>query len=41
MTAQDLAELLELLRESDEQERDRLLGELLVTLYPTPEAQDS
>ena len=41
MTAQDLAELLELLRESDEEVRDRLLDELLVALYPTPEAQDS
>jgi hypothetical protein len=41
MTAQDLAEHLELLRESNEERRDRLLHELLVTLYPTAEAQDS
>jgi hypothetical protein len=41
MTAQDLAEHLELLRESDEEGRDRLLHELLVTLYPTLDAQDS
>jgi hypothetical protein len=41
MTVQDLAEHLELLRERDEDERDRLLHEVLVGLYPTLEAQDS
>ncbi len=41
MTAQDLAQHLAMLRASGEQERDRLLNELLVALYPTPEAQDS
>jgi hypothetical protein len=41
MTAQDLAQHLALLRASGEDERDRLLHELLVTLYPSPEAQDS
>ena len=41
MTAQDLAEHLQVLRESDEDERDRRLYEVLVSLYPTPEAQDS
>ena len=41
MTVQDLAEHLEQLRRTDEEERDRLLYELLVALYATPEAQDS
>ena len=41
MTAQDLAEHLEALSESSEEDRDRLLHELLVTVYSTREAQNS
>ncbi|MGZ4269459.1 MAG: hypothetical protein ACXVFN_14050 [Solirubrobacteraceae bacterium] len=41
MTAQDLAEHLEALSEATEEERDRLLHELLVQVYATRQAQDS
>ncbi len=41
MTAEDLAEHLETLRRTKEEERDQLLYELLVALYATPEAQNS
>ncbi len=41
MTAEDLAAHLQMLRETDEEQRDRLLHDLLVAIYATPEAQDS
>lgn len=40
MTAQDLAEHLEVLEQANEEERDRLLHELLIAVYATREAQD-
>ena len=41
MTTEDLAALLLALRTTGDASLDRLLHELLVALYPTPEAQDS
>ena len=41
MTADDLAEHLEVLAESSEDERDQLLHDLLVQVYPTKRTQDS
>lgn len=40
MTAEDLAQHLELLTESTEDDRDQLLHDLLVTVYPTKRTQD-
>ncbi len=41
MTADDLAQHLEVLAESTEDERDQLLHDLLVQVYPTKSTQDS
>jgi hypothetical protein len=41
MTAEDLAEHLELLAASSEEDRDQLLHDLLVQAYPTKHTQDS
>jgi hypothetical protein len=41
MTVDDLAQHLELLAESTEDERDRLLHDLLVQVYPSKRTQDS
>ena len=41
MTIDDLAQHLELLAESTEDERDQLLHDLLVQVYPTKSTQDS
>jgi hypothetical protein len=41
MTADDLAQHLEALAESSEDDRDQLLHDLLVTVYPTKSTQDS
>jgi hypothetical protein len=41
MTAEDLAEHLEALGRSTDEERDQLLHELLVRVYPSKATQDS
>jgi hypothetical protein len=41
MTVDDLAQHLEMLAESSEDERDQLLHDLLVQVYPTKRTQDS
>ena len=41
MTADDLAQHLAALAESSEEDRDQLLHDLLVTVYPTKSTQDS
>jgi len=41
MTAEDLAQHLEALAESNEDDRDQLLHDLLVQVYPTKRTQDS
>jgi len=41
MTAEDLAQHLEALTESTEDDRDQLLHDLLVQVYPTKRTQDS
>ena len=41
MTAEDLAQHLEALAESSEDDRDQLLHDLLVQVYPTKSTQDS
>ena len=41
MTTDDLAQHLEVLAESSEDERDQLLHDLLVQVYPTKRTQDS
>jgi hypothetical protein len=41
MTIDDLAQHLEVLAQSSEDERDRLLHDLLVQVYPTKSTQDS
>jgi hypothetical protein len=40
MTAEDLAQHLEALTESTEDDRDQLLHDLLVQVYPTKRTQD-
>jgi hypothetical protein len=40
MTAEDLAQHLDALAESNEDERDQLLHDLLVQVYPTKRTQD-
>jgi hypothetical protein len=40
MTAEDLAQHLETLAESNEDDRDQLLHDLLVQVYPTKRTQD-
>jgi hypothetical protein len=41
MTTDDLAQHLEALAESTEEDRDQLLHDLLVQVYPTKSTQDS
>ena len=41
MTADDLAQHLEALEQSNEDDRDQLLHDLLVQVYPTKTTQDS
>ena len=41
MTIDDLAQHLEVLADSTEDDRDQLLHELLVQVYPTKSTQDS
>jgi hypothetical protein len=41
MTIDDLAQHLEVLAASSEDERDQLLHDLLVQVYPTKSTQDS
>jgi hypothetical protein len=41
MTAEDLSQHLEALAESTEDDRDQLLHDLLVQVYPTKSTQDS
>jgi hypothetical protein len=41
MTADDLAQHLEALAQSTEDDRDQLLHDLLVQIYPTKATQDS
>jgi hypothetical protein len=41
MTADDLAQHLEALEQSNEDDRDQLLHDLLVQVYPTKATQDS
>ena len=41
MTAEDLGQHLEALAESTEDDRDQLLHDLLVQVYPTKSTQDS
>ena len=41
MTTEDLGQHLEALAESTEDDRDQLLHELLVQVYPTKSTQDS
>jgi hypothetical protein len=41
MTAEDLAQHVESLAESNEDDRDQLLHDLLVQVYPTKRTQDS
>ena len=41
MTIDDLAQHLEALAESNEDDRDQLLHDLLVQVYPTKSTQDS
>jgi hypothetical protein len=41
MTAEDLAQHLDALTESNEEDRDQLLHDLLVQVYPTKRTQDS
>ena len=41
MTTDDLAQHLEALAESNEDDRDQLLHDLLVQVYPTKSTQDS
>ena len=41
MTVDDLAQHLEVLAQSSEEERDQLLHDLLVQVYPTKSTQDS
>ena len=41
MTTDDLAQHLEALAESSEDDRDQLLHDLLVQVYPTKSTQDS
>jgi hypothetical protein len=41
MTIDDLAHHLEVLAQSSEEERDQLLHDLLVQVYPTKSTQDS
>ena len=41
MTADDLAQHLEALAQSTEADRDQLLHDLLVQVYPTKATQDS
>jgi hypothetical protein len=41
MTAEDLAQHLDALAESSEEDRDHLLHDLLVQVYPTKRTQDS
>jgi hypothetical protein len=40
MTAEDLAQHLEALAESNEDDRDQLLHDLLVQVYPSKRTQD-
>jgi hypothetical protein len=40
MTAEDLAQHLDALAESNEDDRDQLLHDLLVQVYPTKRTQD-
>jgi hypothetical protein len=40
MTAEDLAQHLEALAESDDEDRDQLLHDLLVQVYPSKRTQD-
>jgi hypothetical protein len=40
MTAEDLAQHLDALAESNEEDRDQLLHDLLVHVYPTKRTQD-
>jgi hypothetical protein len=40
MTAEDLAHYLDALAESNEDDRDQLLHDLLVQVYPTKRTQD-
>ena len=40
MTAEDLAQHLDALAESNENDRDQLLHDLLVQVYPTKRTQD-
>jgi hypothetical protein len=41
MTVDDLAQHLEVLAQSSEEERDQLLHDLLVQVYPTKSTQDT
>jgi hypothetical protein len=41
MSAEDLASHLDVLAESSEEDRDQLLHDLLVVVYPTKRTQDS
>jgi hypothetical protein len=41
MTVEDLAQHLDALGESSEEDRDQLLHDLLVQVYPTKRTQDS
>lgn len=41
MTAEDLRDHLKQLEETDREQRDELLTELLVHVYPTKRTQDS
>jgi hypothetical protein len=41
MTTDDLAQHLEVLAEANEDDRDQLLHDLLVQVYPTKRTQDS
>ena len=41
MTTDDLAQHLDALAESSEEDRDQLLHELLVQIYPSKRTQDS
>jgi hypothetical protein len=41
MTADDLAQHLETLAQSSDEDRDQLLHDLLVQVYPTKRTQDS
>jgi hypothetical protein len=41
MTAEDLAEHLQMLGQATEEELDQLLHELLIRVYPSKQTQDS